>query len=78
MPRADAESDRRPQVEAFDSLSGLPNVLTWDPMEHLCTSQICRGQANDGTVLYRDRDHLSRAGALALAKALSLDIEKKI
>ena len=49
-----------------------PNVHIIDPVPVLCTT-VCQ-QVDNGTVLYRDHDHVSQAGATRLAQAVLTQI----
>lgn len=46
--------------------SGNPAVSVFDPLPHLCDAATCEA-VRDGVALYRDFDHLTRAGAERLA-----------
>lgn len=42
-----------------------PTLQVWDPTAVYCDAAWCRVVASDGTLLFRDTDHLTRSGALA-------------
>lgn len=48
-------------------LKDFPAVKVWDPARLLCDEQFCWAM-KDGTMLYRDDDHLSLAGSLWLGE----------
>ena len=68
---AEARDARQPVVDAeLAAVGGLGSmVMTWDPFPALCDESTCQVVA-DGEVLYRDRTHLSRAGARHLGRTL--------
>ncbi len=67
----EARRDRQPVMDAETKAvlqSGVP-VATWDPFDALCDDDVCHA-VSEGEVLFRDRTHLSKAGAMHLATTL--------
>ena len=52
------------------------NVQIFDPTTALCPDGLCRSHDQDGTLLYRDRDHLDQPGVLMLAGDLRRFLER--
>jgi hypothetical protein len=57
-----------------DAARGLANVSFFDPADVLCTADTCAAIADDN-LLYDDPHHLSRYGALLVARALKPQLE---
>ena len=68
---SDARSARQPVFDAEQAAVAQSNgkVLTWDPFDVLCDTTRCNAVV-DGVVLFRDRAHLSKAGALYVGDRL--------
>ena len=63
MDSEEASDYRRAAYEAELSATEVsPLAFAWDPFDVLCDEDVCFAQYGDD-VLYRDRDHLSDAGA---------------
>jgi len=52
------------------------NVQIFDPTTALCPEGLCRTHDQDGTLLYRDRDHLNEQGVLMMARDLRRLLER--
>jgi peptidoglycan/LPS O-acetylase OafA/YrhL len=65
--RSEYQAVRRPILEFIEQVNqrGLVPVISID--EHLCASGTCQTRL-EGTILYRDRDHLSAPGSTLLGK----------
>ena len=48
----------------------------FDPTTALCPDGLCRSHDQDGTLLYRDRDHLNEPGVLMMARDLRRLLER--
>jgi len=68
LPVTVKESDvyREGSVAVFDSLKMTPHLTTIDPAKILCAGGTTCPIEEDGTVLYRDSDHISSEGAMTL------------
>jgi peptidoglycan/LPS O-acetylase OafA/YrhL len=49
-------------------LSAFPSVLTVDPLEVLCSGPTCSMRYSNGTLLYRDDDHVNADGGLLVGR----------
>jgi peptidoglycan/LPS O-acetylase OafA/YrhL len=71
VDRAAVDSAQRPyRTIVAEVLRAHPTVLEFDPLPYLCDASSCHA-VRGSRFLYRDHDHLSRTGALALVEALS-------
>jgi peptidoglycan/LPS O-acetylase OafA/YrhL len=69
LDRVEAEQVRTSQLTVFGAIArDTPDVAVLDPFETLCDRTICPAVVA-GVIAYRDRGHLSRAGAMLLAGA---------
>ena len=68
--RSTVETFRRLAVEAQDqAIEGSPRSATLDLIDRICNREIC-AQNQHGTLMYRNRDHLSVDGSLRLTTAI--------
>lgn len=68
VPRTDFDARNRPYREMVARVRNtFPGVMLWDPSKDLCDEQYCWAM-KDGTMLYRDDNHLSMAGALYIGE----------
>jgi hypothetical protein len=65
ITRAEMEDVRRSALEALLEVAARSGAQVWDPLPHLCDSQVCRPGV-DGRPLFFDGDHLSGYGNLVL------------
>lgn len=71
LDRATVDAGRADEVRFLKALATSdPGVAFWDPVDTMCSPTVC-SPVSDGAVLYGDGGHLSRAGALILAKGLT-------
>lgn len=57
------EALRAPYEGILRQLSALPNVHKLDIEQYVCSAHVCPSRLSDGTLLYRDDNHMSVAGA---------------
>jgi peptidoglycan/LPS O-acetylase OafA/YrhL len=70
LPRVAALRQQRAFDAAFSGLAARGAIRAFDPKSALCAAASCRLETEDGLPLYRDGNHLSVTGALALAPEL--------
>jgi len=66
------ERNRKYREMVARVLKKFPGVKRWDPTRVLCDDQYCWAM-KDGTMLYRDANHLSMAGSLYLGERFVLE-----
>jgi peptidoglycan/LPS O-acetylase OafA/YrhL len=69
LSRADALAEFREHERDFLQLRQRELITTVDPKDLLCSADYCSYES-DGHVLYGDRDHLSKSGALFVSSVL--------
>jgi lysophospholipase L1-like esterase len=69
LPVALAAAQQAPYNLAIDALVQAGKVVPADPAGVLCTGVLCKVE-EEGALLYRDRSHLTPAGAQFVASAL--------
>lgn len=70
MQRALVDERQKPYREAVKSILGdFPDIKVFDPMSYLCDKTYCYAVIND-KMMYRDRQHISNAGAEYLSNEL--------
>jgi hypothetical protein len=69
LSRADALAEFREHERVFEQMRRRGLVTTVDPKDLLCPADSCIYEL-DGRLLYGDRDHLSKSGALYVASAV--------
>ena len=74
-PRAQADAARRDELAALHRIAASdPGVRLFDPIDSLCSAAVCspvRGEA----LVYRDTNHLTRAGADIVVRDMARDLE---
>jgi peptidoglycan/LPS O-acetylase OafA/YrhL len=69
LSRADALAEFREHERVFGQMRQRGLLTTVDPKDLLCPTDSCIYESN-GRLLYADRDHLSKSGALYVASAV--------
>ncbi|WP_425102255.1 acyltransferase family protein [Tropicibacter sp. S64] len=65
--RAQVEAEHAAWTLVLADVAALPGVTLYDPLPRLCAPDLCPLVDADGTVLYFDPSHVTRAGARSLA-----------
>lgn len=58
MPRAKADQRLAPLNSVLTDIATATGAQAISPMDWLCADGVCRGQRDDGTLLYKDGSHL--------------------
>jgi len=78
IPRAEAETLRRPAVDVESALTkAYPGVSSFDTFSALCDNASCWA-VRDGQVLYQDEEHLSVDGSMLLSGGLTTAIRDAV